>query len=190
MNSADLLRAFASPSLTQANRAFRLHWGSAQSSLERVLIAHRIDISEGLCSGIVGHVTCLSTRADLPLNAFIGLPASVQMVTDRGALHPICAIVTDARDSITPWSASRQLAPGNVQRASWDYKSATVAQASETSSVDQGETGNDLAQVLRDAVIDVPHAGDSWSDYERVSTAMQQWVSSFLFMTPAPAIFV
>ncbi len=134
-----------------------------------MLIAHRIDISEGLCSGIVGHVTCLSTRADLPLNAFIGLPLSVQMVTDRGALHPICAIVTDARDSITLWSASRQLAPGNV---------------------DQGETGNDLAQVLRDAVIDVPHAGDSWSDYERVSTAMQQWVSSFLFMTPAPAIFV
>jgi type VI secretion system secreted protein VgrG len=91
------LRAFASPSLTQSNRAFRLHWVSAQSSLEQVLIAHRIDISEGLCSGIVGHVTCLSTRADLPLNAFIGLPLSVQMVTDRGALHPICAIVTDAR---------------------------------------------------------------------------------------------
>ncbi|MFL9950158.1 type VI secretion system Vgr family protein [Paraburkholderia agricolaris] len=321
MNSADLLRAFASPSLTQANRAFRLHWGSAQSSLEQVLIAHRIDISEGLCSGIVGHVTCLSTRADLPLNAFIGLPLSVQMVTDRGALHPICAIVTDARagqsdgslatyqltmrdalsvlegrtntrifrtlsvpdviekllgewqkkspalarafdfdlssldrakypvretllqfhesdadfirrlcrregiawftaagkrgaapsadgagespvhtlvllddpmkvpkssagtvryhrdaatearDSITLWSASRQLVPGNVQRASWDYKSATVAQASETSIVDQGEAGNDLAQLLRDAVIDVPHAGDSWSDYERVSKA-------------------
>nr|WP_235993683.1 type VI secretion system Vgr family protein [Paraburkholderia solitsugae] len=315
------MRAFASPSLTQANRAFRLHWGSAQSSLEQVLIAHRIDISEGLCSGIVGHVTCLSTRADLPLNAFIGLPLSVQMVTDRGALHPICAIVTDARagqsdgslatyqltmrdalsvlegrtntrifrtlsvpdviekllgewqkkspalarafdfdlssldrakypvretllqfhesdadfirrlcrregiawftaagkrgadpssdgagespvhtlvllddpmklpkssagtvryhrdaatearDSITLWSASRQLVPGNVQRASWDYKSATVAQASETSIVDQGEAGNDLAQLLRDAVIDVPHAGDSWSDYERVSKA-------------------
>ncbi|CAD6533560.1 hypothetical protein LMG28727_03089 [Paraburkholderia kirstenboschensis] len=62
-----------------------------------MLIAHRIGIREGLCSGIVGHVTCLSTRADLPLNAFIGLPLSVQMVTHRGALHPICAIVTDAR---------------------------------------------------------------------------------------------
>lgn len=61
--------------------------------------------------------------------------------------------------------------PGNVQRASWDYKSASVAQASETSIVDQGEAGNDLAQLLRDAVIDVPHAGDSWSDYERVSKA-------------------
>jgi hypothetical protein len=56
-------------------------------------------------------------------------------------------------------------------RASWDYKSASVAQASETSIVDQGEAGNDLAQLLRDAVIDVPHAGDSWSDYERVSKA-------------------
>ncbi|MGQ7940052.1 contractile injection system protein, VgrG/Pvc8 family [Paraburkholderia sp. D1E] len=76
---------------------------------------------------------------------------------------------TEARDSITLWSASRQLVPGNVQRASWDYKSATVAQASETSIVDKGEAGNDIAQLLRDAVIDVPHAGDSWSDYERVS---------------------
>ncbi len=54
---------------------------------------HRIDIGEGLCSGIVGHVTCLSTRADLPLNAFIGLLLSVQMGTDRGALHRICANV-------------------------------------------------------------------------------------------------
>lgn len=27
---------------------------------------------------------------------------------------------TEARDSITLWSASRQLVPGNVQRASWD----------------------------------------------------------------------
>jgi len=78
---------------------------------------------------------------------------------------------TEARDSITLWSASRQLVPGNVQRASWDYKSASVAQASETSIVDQGEAGNDLAQLLRDAVIDVPHAGDSWSYYERVSKA-------------------
>lgn len=33
---------------------------------------------------------------------------------------------TEARDSITLWSASRQLVPGSVQRASWDYKSATV----------------------------------------------------------------
>ncbi|MFM0414372.1 type VI secretion system Vgr family protein [Paraburkholderia aromaticivorans] len=321
MNAADLLRAFASPALIQSNRSFRLHWGNAQQTLEQVLIAQRIDISEGLCAGIEGHVTCLSTRADLPLNAFIGLPLSVQLVTDRGALHSICGIVTDVRagqsdgslstyqltirdalsilerrtntrifrtlnvpdviekvlgewqkkspalarafdfdlsavdrtkypvretifqfhesdadfirrlcrrdgiawftaagkrgqdpasdgnsdspvhtlvllddpmklqkssagtvryhrdaateerDSITLWSASRQLVPGAIQRASWDYKSAAVTQATETSIVDQGEAGNDLGQLLRDSVIDVPHAGDSWADYERVSKA-------------------
>lgn len=49
MNSSDLLRAFTSRSLTQSNRAFRQHWGSAQSSLEQVLIAHRIGAQ--LCSG-------------------------------------------------------------------------------------------------------------------------------------------
>jgi type VI secretion system secreted protein VgrG len=319
MSAADLLREFASPSLSQANRSFRLHWGKSQQTLEQVLIAQRIDIREGLCAGIEGHVTCLSTRADLPLKAFIGLPLSVQLVTDRGALHPICGIVTDARagqsdgslstyqltirdalsvlegrtntrifrtlnvpdvierllgewqkkspalarafdfdlaavnrsqypvretifqfnesdadfvrrlcrrdgiawftaagkrgqdpasdgnndspvhtlvflddpmklpksaagtiryhrdaateerDSVTLWSASRQLVPGNIQRASWDYKSATLAQSNETNIVDQGEAGNDLGQLLRDSAIDVPHAGDSWADYERVS---------------------
>ncbi|MFM0192273.1 phage late control D family protein [Paraburkholderia strydomiana] len=33
----------------------------------------------------------------LAAQCFVGLPLLVQMVTHRGALHPICAIVTDAR---------------------------------------------------------------------------------------------
>ncbi|SED44475.1 type VI secretion system secreted protein VgrG [Burkholderia sp. WP9] len=321
MNSADLLRAFASGVLDQNNRPIRLQWGHAQKALEQVLVIQRIDISEGLCAGIEGHLTCVSTRADLPLKAFIGLPVSVQLVTDRGAIHQICGLVTDARagqsdgslatyqltirdalsvlerrvntrifrtknvpdvieillrewqkkspalasafdfdlsginrsqypvrelifqfhesdadfirrlcrrdgiawftaagkrgaapsdsgssdtpvhtlvlfddsmklpesaagtiryhrdaateerDSVTLWSASQQLVPGNVQRASWDYKTGTMAQASESNIVDQGPTGNDLSQLLSDSVIDVPHAGDSWSDYDRLGKA-------------------
>jgi type VI secretion system secreted protein VgrG len=321
VNSADLLRAFASGVLDQSNRPIRLQWGHAQKALEQVLVIQRIDISEGLCAGIEGHLTCVSTRADLPLKAFIGLPVSVQLVTDRGAIHQICGLVTDARagqsdgslatyqltirdalsvlerrvntrifrtknvpdvieillrewqkkspalasafdfdlsginrsqypvrelifqfhesdadfirrlcrrdgiawftaagkrgaapsdsgssdtpvhtlvlfddsmklpesaagtiryhrdaateerDSVTLWSASQQLVPGNVQRASWDYKTGTMAQASESNIVDQGPTGNDLSQLLSDSVIDVPHAGDSWSDYDRLGKA-------------------
>jgi type VI secretion system secreted protein VgrG len=321
VNSADLLRAFASGVLDQNNRPIRLQWGHAQKALEQVLVIQRIDISEGLCAGIEGHLTCVSARADLPLKAFIGLPVSVQLVTDRGAIHQICGLVTDARagqsdgslatyqltirdalsvlerrvntrifrtknvpdvieillrewqkkspalasafdfdlsginrsqypvrelifqfhesdadfirrlcrrdgiawftaagkrgaapsdsgssdtpvhtlvlfddsmklpesaagtiryhrdaateerDSVTLWSASQQLVPGNVQRASWDYKTGTMAQASESNIVDQGPTGNDLSQLLSDSVIDVPHAGDSWSDYDRLGKA-------------------
>lgn len=324
MNLADALRAFASDSLNQENRPIRLHWGNAQSTLEQVLIVQRIDITEGLCTGIEGHLTCLSTRANLPLNAFIGLPVSVQLVNDRGALHQICGIITDARagqsdgslatyqltirdalsvlerrintrifrtknvldvietllkewqkkspalarafdfdlsatnrsqypvremtvqfhesdadfirrlcrregiawftaagqrqqissagnnannsdlpihtltffddpmklpqsgagtiryhrdaateerDAVTLWSASQQLVSGSVQRASADYKSGKMAQASQTNIVDQGPAGNDLAQLLSDNVIDVPHAGDSWADYDRLTKA-------------------
>ena len=97
MNPTDLLRAFASGSLSQENRPIRLQWGRSQSTLEQILIVQRIDITEGLCAGIEGHLTCVSTRVDLPLNAFIGLPVSVQLVNDRGALHQICGIVTDVR---------------------------------------------------------------------------------------------
>ncbi|MFM0489688.1 type VI secretion system Vgr family protein [Paraburkholderia graminis] len=321
MNSADLLRALASGVLDQNHRPIRLQWGRAQEALEQVLVVQRIDIREGLCSGIEGHLTCVSTRSDLPLKAFIGLPVSVQLVTDRGAIHQICGLVTDARagqsdgslatyqltirdalsvlerrvntrifrtknvpdvievllrewqkkspalasafdfdlsginrdqypvrelifqfhesdadfirrlcrrdgiawftaagkrgqaasdsgsgdtpvhtlvlfddsmklpesaagtiryhrdaateerDSVTLWSASQQLVPGSVQRASWDYKAGTMAQASESNIVDQGPAGNDLSQLLSDSVIDVPHAGDSWSDYDRLGKA-------------------
>lgn len=321
MNLADALQAFASGSLNQENRPIRLHWGNAQTTLEQVLVVQRIDIIEGLCSGIEGHLTCLSTRSNLPLNAFIGLPVSVQLVNDRGALHQICGIITDARagqsdgslatyqltirdalsvlerrintrmfrtknvvdvidillkewqkkspalarafdfdlsdtdrsqypvreltvqfhesdadfirrlcrregiawftaagqreqdssasnkndlpihtlvffddpmklpqsgagtiryhrdaateerDSVTLWSAMQQLVSGSVQRASADYKSGKMAQASQTSIIDQGQAGNDLAQLLSDSVIDVPHAGDSWADYDRLTKA-------------------
>ncbi|WP_269434508.1 MULTISPECIES: contractile injection system protein, VgrG/Pvc8 family, partial [unclassified Burkholderia] len=36
---------------------------------------------------------------------------------------------------------------------------------------DQGESGNDLAKLLTDVAIDIPHAGDSWSDHERLTRA-------------------
>ena len=48
-------------------------------------------------TGIEGHLTCVSARADLPIRSFIGLPVSVEMTTDRGRLHTINGIVTDVR---------------------------------------------------------------------------------------------
>ncbi|MBB4515702.1 uncharacterized protein involved in type VI secretion and phage assembly [Paraburkholderia fungorum] len=87
--------------------------------------------------------------------------------------------VTEARDSIMLWLASRQLVSGNLQRASWDYKSATVAQASETSIVDQGEAGNDIALLMRDVVIDVPRLGRKGNSAAHIRlqflTALHLW---------------
>jgi type VI secretion system secreted protein VgrG len=62
-----------------------------------VLLPQRLDIVEGVCEGVKAHVTCLTTRADLPLNALVGLPIEVQMVTDTGDLKRWCVVVTQVR---------------------------------------------------------------------------------------------
>jgi type VI secretion system secreted protein VgrG len=316
VNPTDLVRAIAAGALDQNNRPVRLEWGTSQRTLQQVLILHRLDITEGLMSGINGNLTCVSSRADLPEKAFLALPVSVQMVTDRGQLHSINGIVTDVRagqsdgslscyqltirdalsvmerrtnsrifrsktlpdilgilmqewrqrsptfasafdfdlsalnrdrypvrevtrqvnetdaqfirrllrrdganvfvkagkatgnsghgndtpvhtlvffddpmklpqagtgtirfhrdaateerDSITLWSTTRSLIPGSVKRTTPDYKSGTVTQTEQPTIIDQGAAGNDLARLLSDAVIDAPHAGDSWADYDRL----------------------
>ena len=317
MNTADLLRAFASGVVDQNNRPIRLNWGQAQRTLEQVLALQYADIREGLMTGIAGHLTCVSARADLPIRSLIGLPVSVQMTTDRGRLHAINGIVTDvragqsdgslacyqltirdvlsvmerrtnsrifrskslpdildvllhewrqrspvlarafefdlsglrrerypareltrqvnesdahfirrllrrdgatvfakagksgdrndgavadtpihtlvftddpmklpeteagtvryhrdaateARDSITLWATRRSLIPGSVARPTWDYKNGRMSQTEQATIVDQGEAGNDIAHLLADAVIDIPHAGDSSSDLDRI----------------------
>ncbi|WP_338642184.1 type VI secretion system Vgr family protein [Burkholderia pyrrocinia] len=309
-----MLRAFVS-ALDQNNRAIRFHWGRHQDALGHVLVPQNVDLTEGLCTGIEGHLTCLSSRPDLPLSAFLGLPLSVQLVTDRGEPYPINGIITDVRagqsdgsltcvqltlrdalsileqrvnsrtfrsmnvpdilesllhewqqrssalaqafdfelvldrnqypkreqtrqadesdaafirrlcrrdgifwyaragkhdgastdtpvhtlvfcddptklpqaaagrvfyhrgaqsrerDSVTLWSTARALTPGSVRRSSWDYKTGRMAQSEQETIVDQGETGNDLAKLLADSVIDVPHAGDSDADQERLAKA-------------------
>jgi len=66
--------------------------------LEDLLLPQRIDIRESLFGGVDGCVSCLSTSAGIPLNAVIGLPVSVQLMTDQGALHAINGIIVDARE--------------------------------------------------------------------------------------------
>jgi type VI secretion system secreted protein VgrG len=94
---ADLLAWFGTIGLTDAERAIRLRMSTEHGTLANVLMAQRIELREGLCEGFEGHVTCLSARAGLPLEAFLGVPLEVQLVTDRGALRPLCGIVTHAR---------------------------------------------------------------------------------------------
>ena len=97
MDFGEILRAFAAPGLDQAHRPILLRWGGERKFLEQVLVVQRLDITEGLCSGLEAHLTCLSPRADLPTPAFLGQPVSVQLVTDRGGLQAINGIVTDVR---------------------------------------------------------------------------------------------
>jgi len=78
---------------SQLNCPIRLRLAHAETVLDDVLIVARLTGQETLCGGFEYHVDCFSTQANLPLKAFIALPAELQFVTDRGALHSVCGIV-------------------------------------------------------------------------------------------------
>ncbi|PMS14437.1 type VI secretion system tip protein VgrG [Trinickia dabaoshanensis] len=98
MNYADLRRVSFGALPSQKNRVVRLHFGEHEEQLEDVVLPQRVDIRESLFGGIDGCVSCVSTNAGIPLTTFLGLPVSVQLVTDQGALHAINGIIVDARE--------------------------------------------------------------------------------------------
>ncbi|WP_206955414.1 type VI secretion system Vgr family protein [Trinickia acidisoli] len=319
MNYPNLPRASFGPLPSQKNRAIRLKWSEQQRELEQLLLPQRVDIRETLCGGVEGSISCVSTSVGIPLNSFIGLPISVQLVTDQGGLHPISGIIVDARegecdgslaayqlfirdalsilerrvntrifrhknvldviqtlvwewrskstvlggafyldlskvdasklpareqtvqfdesdaafirrlcrregigwfvragklgqkdatqtgdpahtlvlydnviklkqsaisplayrpdaaigerDAVTSLCTARQLMPGSIRRFSWDHKPGRMDRIQGPTRVDQGTAGNDLAELLMDSRIDVPHIADSWADYDRLGLA-------------------
>jgi len=94
MNLKDLTEAFAG--LSEANRPIRLRLSQEQHVLEDVLLVKRVTGNETLCGGLEYRLLCVSTHANLPLKAFITLPAELQFVTDRGDVRAVCGIVAQA----------------------------------------------------------------------------------------------
>jgi len=320
MKLSDLASAFVSPLLSEANRAIRLRLMGQQPLPPGVLLAQRVEIDESLCGELTGHITCISTRTDLPLQALQGLAIEVQLVTDLGDLRRFCMISTgvragqsdgglavfqltgrdalslmegrcntrvfrqksviditrvmldewrrrssalagafdyvlrldpslypkrefnlqcnetdadflrriwkragiawffrpgeqpqppggytpqhvlvlfddarsldenaageiryhrldgtEQRDSINLWAPATRLAVGKARRSSWDYKTASPQISEERTILDQGESANDLARLLRDAQIEAPHSGDSQDDFARLTRRRIQW---------------
>ncbi|KVQ40974.1 type VI secretion system tip protein VgrG [Burkholderia cepacia] len=318
MSISDTLSSFASGAVDWNRRPVALNFGRLQGTLGRLLALQHANVHEGLMTGIHGHLTCVSTRHDLPPKLFIGVPVSLRLVTDRGQLQTINAIVqnvqigqsdgelcvyqlticdalslmdkrtnsrvfrkqsvvdvltvmfnewrqrspalarafefdlsflnrdrypareltrqvnesdaafvrrllrregisifvkagpakggssseddtpvhtlvccdnpdslqegpagtvrlhprdagTEERDTVTLFALHARLVPGAASRPSWDYKKARIDESTVAGEVDQGDAGNDLAKLLTDVAIDVPHAGDSWDDHDRLT---------------------
>lgn len=83
-------------------------------------------------------------------------------------LHPRDA-GTEQRDTVTLFAHYQSLSAGKASRPSWDYKKARMDDSAVATGIDQGESGNDLARLLTDVAIDIPHVGDSWNDHERIT---------------------
>jgi len=64
--------------------------------LDDVLLVKRVSGCETICGGLEYRLACVATRADFPLKEFIALPVELQFVTDRGELHAVCGIVSQA----------------------------------------------------------------------------------------------
>ncbi|WP_246024862.1 type VI secretion system Vgr family protein [Paraburkholderia dinghuensis] len=99
-------RVFIGALPSQDTRPFRLYWNRSQTELAGLLLIQRLDIREALCGGIEGRLSCISTSIGVPLETFLGQPVMVQLVTDQGGLHSICAIVTDAHEGESDGSLS------------------------------------------------------------------------------------
>ncbi|MDB0520615.1 type VI secretion system Vgr family protein [Ralstonia solanacearum] len=80
---------------SQNHRAMRLNFGRAATEAAQTLVPQYADIQQGICAGLTAQVVCLSERADLPHDELLGLPVSIEVATDDGALHAINGIVSD-----------------------------------------------------------------------------------------------
>jgi len=98
VNYPPLPPASFDPLLSQRKRAIRLALGTSDDALKSLLLPQRADIKESLLGGIDGCISCVSTAIGIPLEALIGVPASIQFATDTGGLHAINGIVVDARE--------------------------------------------------------------------------------------------
>jgi type VI secretion system secreted protein VgrG len=94
MHLKDLTGIFSG--VSEANRPIRLRLSHKRRLLDDVLLVKHVTGNESICGGLEYRLSCISTRADLPLKEFIALPVELQFVTDRGDLRAVCGIVAQA----------------------------------------------------------------------------------------------
>lgn len=82
--------------LSTQNRPIRLMLDHAGDKPDGQLLPQKITGHEAICGGFEFRILCVAESATLALKNFIGMPAELQIVTDRGQLRRLCGIVTGA----------------------------------------------------------------------------------------------
>ncbi|AVR94580.1 type VI secretion system tip protein VgrG [Pseudoduganella armeniaca] len=95
MQTVQALRRAAS-TLNTHDRPLQLALALAEGTRDDLLLPQKMVGKEAICAGFTYRVLCVAEHAALPLKNFIGVPAQVRIVTDRGELRRICGIVTEA----------------------------------------------------------------------------------------------
>src|SRR5262245_2221460 len=82
--------------LSAQNRPLRLVLNRADTDENSQLLPQTVIGQEAICGGFELRILCVAESAKLALKDFIGVPAELQVVTDRGQLRRHCGIVTGA----------------------------------------------------------------------------------------------
>jgi len=82
--------------ISTRNRPLRLVLDYAGATVDGQLLVQRVSGHEAICGGFEHRILCVAESASLALKDFIGLPAELQVVTDRGEIRRLCGIVTSA----------------------------------------------------------------------------------------------
>lgn len=82
--------------LSTRNRPLRLVLDQAADNASDQLLPQKVTGHEAICGGFEYRILCVAESAGLALKDFIGVPAELQVVTDRGQLRRLCGIVTGA----------------------------------------------------------------------------------------------
>ena len=86
----------AQKSLNAANRPVRLKLFHQNRETEDVLLPQFVSGTESICGGFTYQIDCVAISYSLPLKEFIGLPAILEFVNDRGQLREICGLIAQA----------------------------------------------------------------------------------------------
>ncbi len=98
MQDANELRNFMREKkwLNSNHRPIRLKIFHPQAQTDDILLPQLITGTESVCGGFEYQVNCVATSFTLPLKEFIGLPATLEFVTDRKQLRRVNGLISRA----------------------------------------------------------------------------------------------
>ncbi|MGF6273334.1 type VI secretion system secreted protein VgrG [Massilia sp. UYP11] len=82
--------------LTADNRPIRLRISGQDKPGSDMLLPQSIHGTETVCGGFKYQIDCVATSCRLPLKDFIGRPATLEFVTDRGRLRQVSGVIAQA----------------------------------------------------------------------------------------------
>jgi len=87
--------------LSTQNRPLRLVLARPGGDVDGLLLPQKVTGHEAVCGGFEFRIMCVAESAQLALKDFMGVPAELQVVTDRGSCAGFAAIRSAASASLS-----------------------------------------------------------------------------------------